>query len=143
MLNIACRCLSNQKTHNIEVTANDVSDEDFWERYSPMATLQSPLPSLTLERDTTFRRSPNAGDFLLWVRCANSLCNPPEFVVVDFWEFREGDSLLITNREEDYPVPLEDMEEGGPSLWKVLPGDRIAWSGWRAEDEASKPTLIS
>src|SRR5215831_17022451 len=31
------------------------------------------------------------------------------------------------------------MEEGGPILWKALPGDRLAWVGWRTH----KPTLVA
>jgi hypothetical protein len=63
--------------------------------------------------------------------------------MTDFWEFREGDRLLITNREEDYPASAEQMEEGGPSLWKVLRGDRLAWVGWRSQSNEPKPTLIA
>jgi hypothetical protein len=106
--------------------------------------VQSPPSGRTLlQPDTTFHWSPNTGDFLLWIRCANPLCNPPEFAIADFWEFREGDHLLITNREEDYPAPVEQMEEGGPALWKVLPGDRLTWVGWRWSAAESKPTLIA
>jgi len=54
-------------------------------------------------------------------------CTCSLLLIADFWEFREGDRLLITNREGDYPAAAEQMEEGGPSLWKVLPGDRLAW----------------
>jgi hypothetical protein len=50
---------------------------------------------------------------------------------------------LITNREEDYPAPVEQMEEGGPALWKVRPGDRLTWVGWRRFEAESKPTLIA
>ncbi len=98
---------------------------------------------IPLEDNTTFRLRPSAGDFLLCIRCNNPLSNPPEFGIVDFWEFREGDRLLITNREEDYPVAVEQMEEGGPSLWKALPGDRLAWVGWRLRSSERKPTLIA
>ena len=35
------------------------------------------------------------------------------------------------------------MEEGGPSLWKVHPGERLAWVGLRGEAEAPKATLIA
>jgi len=57
--------------------------------------------------------------------------------------------LLITNCERDFPATVEQMEEGGPNLWnflrrqgvgpKALPGDRLAWVGWRA----GKPTLAA
>lgn len=89
-------------------------------------------------QDTTYRLAPNAGDYLLWVRCKNAWCTPPEFTVVNFWEFREGDQLLITNREEDYPAPVQQLEEGGPSLWKVVSGDRLAWIGWSVSADGRK-----
>ena len=66
---------------------------------------------IPLEDKTTFHLGPRAGDFLLWVRCPNPSSDQPEFFVPDFWEFREGDRLLITNREEDYPASVEQMEE--------------------------------
>jgi hypothetical protein len=97
---------------------------------------------IPLEDDSTFRLRPNAGDYLLWIRCEDPLCNP-ELAIADFWEFHEGDRLLITNREEDYPATLEQLEDGGPSLWKVLPGDRLAWVGWRPHSNEHTPTLIA
>ncbi len=98
---------------------------------------------IPLELDTTFRLHPSGGDYLMCVRCNNPFGNPPEFRIVDFWEFHEGDRLLITNREEDYPAAAEQMEAGGPSLWKVLPGDRIAWVGWRCQSIEREPTLVA
>ena len=68
---------------------------------------------------------------------------PARVRLVDFWEFRGGDRLLITNREEDYPAAAEQMEEGGPALWKVLPGDRLTWVGWRGQSNERKPTLVA
>jgi hypothetical protein len=109
--------------------------------YPPDQSL--PLGLVPFAPNTTYRWSPNAGDFLVWIRCANPLCNPPEFTVADFWEFREGDRLLITNRDEDYPATIEQMEEGAPPLWKVLPGDRLTWVGWRWCGAERKPTLIA
>jgi len=98
---------------------------------------------LLLEDDSTFRLCPCAGDYLLRVRCTDPWSNRPEFAISDFWEFREGDRLLITNRQDDYPAPVEHMEEGGPSLWKALPGDRLAWVGWRMQSNERKPTLVA
>jgi hypothetical protein len=98
---------------------------------------------IPLEYKTTFHLGPSAGDFLVWVRCPNPSSDPPEVVIPDFWEFREGDRLLITNREEDYPASVEQMEEGGPSLWKVLPGDRLAWVGWRGKANERQATLVA
>ena len=128
---------------NIDVTADDASDEDFWERYAPMAAERNPFPSVSLEPDTTFRYRPNTGDYLLCIRCTDPSCHPPTFDIIDFWEFREGDRLLITNREEDYPAAAEQMDEGGPSLWKVVPCDCLAWVGWRGQSNERKPTLVA
>jgi hypothetical protein len=98
---------------------------------------------IPLEDDCTFRLRPEAGDYLLRIRCKDPLCNPPEFAITEFWEFRENDCLLITNREEDYPARVEQMEVGGPNLWKALPGDRLAWVGWRLHSSELDPTLIA
>ncbi len=100
---------------------------------------------IPLDRDTTFRLHPSPGDYLLFVRCTNPFCCQPEFVIADFWEFREGDVLLVTNREEDYPAPaeqMEQMEQRGPSLWKVLPGDRLAWVGFAPGSLNPEPSLL-
>ena len=94
-------------------------------------------------QDSTFRLSPDAGDYLLRIRCRDPWCNPPQFAITDFWEFRERDHLLITNREEHYPAPVEQMEEEGPNLWKAMPGDRLAWVGWRLGSTEREPTLIA
>lgn len=94
---------------------------------------------IPVEGDSTFRLTPNVGDYLLWIKCRNPWCNPPDFAIADFWEFREGDQFLITNCERDYPATVEQMEEGRSNLWKVLPGDRLAWVGWRA----AGPTLLA
>lgn len=98
---------------------------------------------IALERDTTFRLHPERGDYLLCIRCTDPSCHLPKFDIIDFWEFREGDHLLITNREDDYPAPADQMEEGGPSLWKVAPCDRLAWVGWRGQPNERKPTLVA
>ena len=98
---------------------------------------------LPLKRDTTFRMNPSGGDYLLCIRCMNPFSIPAEFGIVDFWEFRGGDRLLITNREEDYPAAIEQMEEGGPSCWKILAGDRLTWVGWRNHSNGHKPTLLA
>lgn len=98
---------------------------------------------IPLDDDTTFRFAPAAGDYLLLVRCESPFGKPPEFEIVVFWEFREGDRLLVTNREADYPATPEQMEEGGPSLWKTLAGDRLAWVGWQMYSSERKPYLIA
>ena len=117
--------LKEYLTKDIDVMANDASDEDFWERYAPMSAQRNPFPLVSLEAETTFHWDPNAGDYLIWVRCANPLSNPPEFVVVDFWEFREGDdSLLITNRKKTTLRPSKTWKKAvhlyGKSCRQVL-----------------------
>ncbi len=98
---------------------------------------------LVLKGSSTFRLSPDCGDYLLLVRCTQPWQNPPEFAVAEFWEFRHGDKLLITNREEDYPATPEQMGKGGPPLWRALAGDRLVWVGWRSQSMVRKPTLIA
>jgi hypothetical protein len=139
--------LSEDEESTDEQTVSQVSSDDFTNR-PPRPDLVSAAMSIQggqipMEQDSTFRLSPNAGDYLLRIRCRNPLCHPPEFAITDFWEFRDSDRLLITNCEEDYPAPVEQMEEGGPNLWKALPGDRLAWVGWRLHSTERDPTLIA
>ncbi len=98
-----------------------------------MATVtSSKCPTVPFGSDTTYRPKPSAGDYLLWIRCTNIFSSPAKFEIVDFWEFKENDFLLITSREEDYPAPAKDMEENpSPFLWKVVAGDRLALVGHR------------
>jgi hypothetical protein len=139
--------LSENEECSDEQTADQVPSDDFTDR-PPRPDLLSAAQSvqggqITLEHDSTFRLRPNAGDYLLRIRCRDPWSTPPEFAIADFWEFRESDRLLITNREQDYPAPVEQMEEGGPNLWKALPGDRLAWVGWRLHSTEPDPTLIA
>ncbi len=98
---------------------------------------------LNLTDKTTFRVHPTRGDYLLWIRCTNPWSTPPEFNISDFWEFREGDRVLITNSEEDYPAAVEQMESAGPSVWKILAGDRLAWIGFRPGLNGVEPQLLT
>lgn len=131
-----------------DVRAEDqVQGDDFTHR-PPRPDLVSAAMSIQggqikFEPDNTFRLRPHAGDYLLRIRCTNSSNTPPEFTIADFWEFRESDRLLVTNRDEDCPAAIEQIEEGGPSLWKILPGDRLVWVGWRAQTTERDPTLIA
>jgi hypothetical protein len=99
---------------------------------------------ITLVDGTTYRPRTNAGDYLLWIRCIAPLSAPPTFGIVDFWAFRNRDAVLITNRKEDYPAPLEQgEEEEGPNLWKIVPGDRLVWVGWRRRSGQQAPALLA
>jgi hypothetical protein len=139
--------LSEDEESTDEQTADQVSSDDFTDRPHRPGLISAAMSiqggQIPLEQDSTFRLSPDAGDFLLRIRCRDPWCNPPEFAITDFWEFRERDRLLITNREEHYPASVEQMDEHGPNLWKALPGDRLAWVGWRLDSTEREPTLIA
>jgi hypothetical protein len=139
--------LSEAEESTDEQTADQVPSNDFTDRpprpnlISAAMTIQG--GQIPLEQDSTFRLSPDAGDYLLRIRCRDPWGSPPEFTITDFWEFRQSDRLLITSREEHFPAPIEQMEEEGPNLWKALPGDRLAWVGWRPDSTQRDPTLIA
>ena len=139
--------LSGDEDSMDEQIADQAPSADFTDR-PPRPDLISAAMSIQggqipLEQESTFRLSPDVGDYLLRIRCRDPWRNPPEFAITDFWEFRERDRLLITNREEHYPAPVEQMQEEGPNLWKALPGDRLAWVGWRLDSSEREPTLIA
>jgi len=112
-----------------------------------------PTPRQRVGADATIRLAVRAGEYLLWV-VTESLFNADSesgWTVADFWQFRDGDSVTITNRWADLPVwfelhPLEvggravfemtkKLSEGdrptdrtdGPNVWRVRAGDRLAW----------------
>ncbi len=101
--------------------------------------------------DETIRWSPRMGDFALWVRCNSVLDadNKEGWTIADYWQFRDGDYLTISNREQDLPAwfllsweevsgtlcrqicdrmnagepPTEPMD--GPNIWRPCGGDRL------------------
>lgn len=109
---------------------------------------------LAFDHDTSLHLSVLPGDFLVWFRLPSPMADPSRhFDIVDLWELRAGERVLITNRVADLPawfdlhhsevagvlafdmlatlqaghqpqVPLE-----GPNLWRVNNGDRVAWLG--------------
>jgi hypothetical protein len=105
-----------------------------------------------VERDTTFRWPCREGDFIIWFRWTDVFA-VPRVQVLDFWALHDGDAVTITNRTADLPAwfalhptevqgllalemgerlrrgyqPLEIVD--GPNLWRLQPGDRVAWLG--------------
>lgn len=67
--------------------------------------------ALTFGRDTTLHWRCSEGEHVLWVRPQHPLTMEP-LQIVDFWELREGDAILLSNRVEDIePVfPLHPLE---------------------------------
>jgi hypothetical protein len=106
-------------------------------------------------RDMTLRWPVRAGDFLLWFRHRSLFAGNDDLDVVDLWEMRDGDSVILTNRGCDIPswFPLHPLETSGtlalkvlaklkagwepsppldgPNVWRVMAGDRVAWAGSR------------
>ncbi|MEE9206971.1 MAG: hypothetical protein V3U67_01155, partial [Gemmatimonadota bacterium] len=88
-----------------------------------------------------------AGDYVLWLRWFNPIDSPDgraSFRIMDSWELRDGDHILLTGRECDLPPGASDPSAGAAlNVWQPLPGDRLAWSGRprnRHDDDA--PVLL-
>lgn len=106
-----------------------------------------------VNNDATFRLAVRSGDYLLWVATESPFGADSEsaWTIRDFWQLRDGDSVLMTNRWVDLPGwfdlhPLEvagravsemtkRLAEGynssepleGPNVWRVKAGDRLVW----------------
>jgi hypothetical protein len=106
--------------------------------------------TVKINSGTTLRLSCRAKDFFVWVRYEDLFSE--SIGIIDIWEMKEGDSILMTNRFGDVPewfdlhyseitgsqtsnwlgkyqdlppnTPLE-----GPNIWKVKSGDRLLWTG--------------
>lgn len=102
--------------------------------------------------DTTERLSCRSGDMLIWFRWGNPFMGG-EMRIADMWTMQDGDQLILTNRLADIPpwfalhgsevrsasqaalerflaanrMPDEPMD--GPTVWRLLPGDLLAWTG--------------
>ena len=107
-----------------------------------------------ISSNMTLRLQLQQDDVMLWLRYRGMIFSPssrPD--ILDVWRHVEGDSALITNRAEDLPdwftlhptecanqlayarmaslaagESVEDPVEG-PHIWRVLPEDRLVWSG--------------
>lgn len=102
--------------------------------------------------DTTLRWSCRKGDLIVWYRWTNVFAEPENGLnILDFWQMRSGDFVMLTNRIDDLPPwfelhptevcnqlayqMMEKLENGyepgevmeGPNLWRVRAGDRLAW----------------
>lgn len=102
--------------------------------------------------DTTLIWPCRRADFFMWLRWTD-LFSDPQLKIMDMWQTRDGDVVLITNRLEDLPVwfelhptevcgrlverMMEKIQAGeypnrpmkGPNLWRLRPGDRLVWIG--------------
>jgi hypothetical protein len=101
------------------------------------------------------------------MRWRDTFSDQPDLRILDGWNIGEGDFLTISNRIEDLPPWFElhptevtglaafkmkkKLEAGyvwgepvdGPNLWRVLPGDRIAWAGAHRRDMKSIGGVLS
>jgi hypothetical protein len=101
----------------------------------------------------TVRWSCQAGEYVLWVGTDSILTSNQRsaWTIRDFWQMRDGDSVIITNRWADLPgwFELHPTEVGGdatvemtkrlnagyrpddpmegPSIWRAKAGDRLVW----------------
>ena len=131
-------------------------------------TASASEPILSFGRNTTLHWSCQTGDHVLWMRWANSILsvsNDP--AILDLWEMKDSDSIIITNRVVDLPTwfelhptevsgsnvywmlaklkagykPAEPVE--GPNLWRILAGDRVVWMGRDRPERASVDGVVA
>jgi len=99
-----------------------------------------------LDSDRTLRLSCRSGDYVLWLRCIDMFASGKDaFQIRDLWELKDGDHILITNRECDMPPVLIDSELDGPNIWRFVPGDRLIQIGLprrTTSDKADKPVVL-
>jgi hypothetical protein len=128
----------------------------------------SPHPNLVrFGRDTTLRWPMRGGDFLLWFDFPSPFLQPEKIRCRDFWEMRDGQHILITNRWEDLPPwfelhPTEAVDSfvwklcpdggtipdpgppmQGPNLWRLQEGDRLVWLGDSRPDRESYDGILA
>jgi hypothetical protein len=53
----------------------------------------------------------------------------------DYWALAEGDKVLLTGRPTDVPPDYRDLD--APFIWRLEPGDRVAWIGVRGKHGSS------
>ena len=121
-------------------------------RLNPIANTTTP-EIIGFSRDMTLRWPCRSGDFLLWFGYRDIMSGPEAVQCYALYEMRDGNHVTITNRPEDLPPwfslhPTEvcgglvykmmaKVEKGdypdepmnGPNLWRLKPGDRVAWVG--------------
>lgn len=111
-------------------------------------------PIVRIGKDTTVRWQCAAGDLVAWVPCAPFDGSGNEFKIADIWETRDGDSIVISNRPQDFPswfqlAPSEvsgrnayemveklnrrEIEAAEPmqaaNVWRLTAGARLLWMG--------------
>jgi hypothetical protein len=82
-----------------------------------------------------------AGDCVLWVR-PDSEAEPPNPPLrpFDFWECRAGDEITIPASRAEWPTSLNALHDlDPPTVWRVQPGDWVAWIGVRPKANARNP----
>jgi hypothetical protein len=96
--------------------------------------------------DMTERWSCRAGDYILWGRCVDIFASGQDaFTINDYWELRDGDHVLLSNRASDLPDFVTNGQGQGPNIWRLQLGDRIAWVGPprnRVHSEAAGPMVL-
>jgi hypothetical protein len=125
--------------------------------------ISSPDIVRTFGGDSTIRLSCRKGEYLLWLGCQGLFGD--NYDIVDFWEFKDGDFVTITNRMCDLPswfalhpteasnVAVSSMKEkveqgdyppdiiDGPNLWRAKAGDRIVWIGTQRRNSVPWPVM--
>ena len=122
----------------------------------------------TIGEDTTILLPCREGDHIAWLRGNGFMGDPSSGVtVLDYWELRAGGMVTITSRYEDLPewfdlYPLEargraarallprvqsgdvpDAPIEGANLWRVMSGDRLAWTGASRPAHASQEGVLA
>ena len=77
---------------------------------------------IVLGADATVLWPCRANDFVALWRYESPFDAQP--TIVDVWEGRDGDSIVVTNRTSDIPQWARDTVESD-ELWQIVPGDRI------------------
>jgi hypothetical protein len=116
----------------------------------------SSSPVVRFDGNATIRWNCEAGDLVAWISGALLMVSGNQFRVSDIWETREGDSITISDRPEDFPAwfQLAADEVSGPAanamvaklnrgeivanepvraanVWRLTAGSRLAWMGVR------------
>lgn len=117
----------------------------------------------------TRRLSCQEGQYLWWLRPKSMFAkgNLNDWSIVDFWAFKDGDFVTITNRAVDLPggfelyptevsgrnIPLyrSKIESGdypgepitANHIWRVMTGGRLVWVHPKARLKRSKVEIIS
>lgn len=104
------------------------------------------MDSIRFDSDMTLCWSCRAGDYIIWARCTDIFKSGRDaFEILDYWELRDGDHVLITNRRSDTPEGADEPGVKAADLWHLQTGDRLAWAGRpraNTPGERDKPILL-